>query len=145
MAKDDYNRESDWSEIKMFPVNENSPPSTPIITGPDFGGTGQDLIYKVVSTDPHNQDVYYAISWGNAGSGWHGPYPSGQEVEFEHTWKKGGKFTIRVKAKDCDGAESDYATLDVTIRKSRAANNNLFIQFLQQFINSFPILRQLLL
>ena len=54
-------------------------------------------------------------------------------------------FKIRVKAKDCDGAESGVATFDVLILKNKASTNNWFINIIQRLIDAFPILKQLLI
>ena len=143
-AKDDNGAKSDWSDIKIFTVNENLPPSKPTITGPNFGWTGTPLTYTISSTDPYGQDIYYFIFWGNSAGDWQGPYPSGEEVEFEHTWHKGGMFKITVKAKDIDGAESETATFDVLILKSKATIDPVLIQFIQNLMIRFPILGKLL-
>ncbi len=144
MAKDEFNVKSDWSEIKMFTINENTPPSTPTITGPTSGKPGIKYEFTIVSTDPHNQDVYYSIFWGNAGQPAYGPFPSGEEQIFEHTWTMNGDYTIKVKAKDTAGAWSEYAEFEISITKYRAVENLLLMRLFQRFPNIFPILRSLL-
>lgn len=143
-AKDEYNAQSDWSNPYNFPIVENIPPSFPTIAGPTSGKIGQTLEYTVSSTDPHGQDVYYDIIWGNGGSGYQGPYPSGEEQVFDHVYSASGYFTIKVKAKDSTGAESDEAEFKVLITKSKAVTNPLLLRFLEILMNRFPFLEKLL-
>lgn len=144
-AKDEYNTKSDWSEASVFPIVENPPPSIPTIVGPDSGKKGETYEFKVVSTDPHEQDIRYMIIWGNAGSGYTKElYPSGEEVTFKHKWNLKGEFTIKVKAKDRTGAESDWGYLKITMPIYKPIVLNLLDWLLERFPNVFPILRQIL-
>jgi hypothetical protein len=143
IARDEWGRKSEWSDVKMFPIVENSPPNIPSITGPTSGKVGTPLEFTVVTTDPDNQDVYYDIFWGNAGSGDVGPFPSGEEQIFEHTWTKIGTWTIKVKAGDTRDEWSEYAEFKVRIGRSRSAEYNPFQQIFQQFPNIYQIFRLL--
>ena len=121
-------------------MSNNSPPDIPEIDGPKNGVIGKDIEFIVVTTDPDGDDVIYCFNWDD-GSGeiCIGPFPSGQEVPMSHVWEEPGTYTIKVKAGDIHGAESDNATHVITISKSRVINN-FFLQLLQQF----PIILQLL-
>jgi hypothetical protein len=143
-AKDENGAKSEWSEILMFPVVENTPPSTPILDGPATASKGVPYTLEVTSTDPHDQDVYYDIFWGNGGSGWEGPYTSGETIEFVHTWDKTRTFTIRVKAKDEFGAKSGEATKQITVKRDKAVNNPILYQLLERILGHFPLLEQIL-
>jgi len=120
---------------------ENNPPETPEIDGPTSGNMGTEYDYTISTTDPDGDDVFYWIEWCNEGctSGWQGPYTSGEERVFSHTWDEQGDFTIKVKAKDTYDAESDYGTLDVTMPRTRAIQRPFF-----NFLQNHPILYQLL-
>jgi hypothetical protein len=144
IARDEWGRKSEWSDVTVFPIIENSPPNIPTITGPTSGKIGVPLEFKIVTTDPDDQDVYYDIFWGNAGSGDVGPFPSGEEQIFEHTWTKRGKFTIKVKAGDTRDEWSEYAHFEVRIGRYRSAEYDLFQQIFQRFPILFPVLRHLL-
>ena len=63
--------------------------------------------------------VYYLFDWGDGSdSGWLGPYESGAEVNATHTWSEVGSYGIKVKAKDVNGAESEWSdTLAVSMPK----------------------------
>ncbi len=127
---------------------ENNPPETPEIDGPTSGNVGTEYDYTVSTTDPEGDDCYYWIEWCGEGctSGWMGPYPSGEEQVFSHTWDEQGDFTIKVKAKDTYDAESDWATLEVSMPMNKPFNFNFnLIEWLfERFPNAFPILRYVL-
>jgi hypothetical protein len=144
LARDAWGRLSEWSDVTVFSIIENTPPDIPTITGPTSLRTEIAYEFNVVTTDPDGQDVYYNIFWGNAGQPEYGPFPSGEEQIFEHTWTIQGDFTIKVKAKDKAGAWSECAELQVSVTKYRAVENLLLMRLLQRFPNLFPILRILL-
>lgn len=99
--------------------------------------------YSSSATDPDNNQIYLLFDWGDGkSSGWLGPYKSGTKVIAHHMWDEKGTFQIRVKAKDVNGAQSEWSeSLTVTMHRNRATNvNSLFLNFLQKF----PILGYLL-
>jgi len=119
----------------------NTPPSAPIIDGPTCRKPGVCYIYTFNSTDPEGGAIFYLIDWGdNSIIEWIGPYDSGVEVGFGHTWNKTGIFTIRAKAKG-RGGESDWAYLEVTMPVNQQTEYSLLQRFLERFPNAFPILR----
>jgi len=94
----------------------NNPPSAPSITGSTNGTAGNTYTYTFVTTDPDGDNVSYFIDWGdNNSSGWLGPYDSGLEKTASHSWSQKGTYTIKAKARDIYGAESDWTTLAVTM------------------------------
>jgi uncharacterized protein (UPF0248 family) len=110
------------------------PPSTPIIEGEIEGNVGVSYQYTFKTIDPNADNVFYYIDWGdNSNSGWIGPYPSDQEVITDHHWSKKGDYTIKCKVKDIIYAESDWATLEVTMPRNRALYNSLLLTFLERF------------
>ncbi|MCJ7571985.1 MAG: PQQ-binding-like beta-propeller repeat protein [Candidatus Thermoplasmatota archaeon] len=120
----------------------NQPPEQPTITGQKSGKAGVEYEYKFISTDPEGDNIEYCIYWGdNAGVFWIGPYPSGIEASANYTWSEKGDYTIKAKAKDVYGAESDWATLTVSMPKSKAINAPLFFQELFQ---RFPFFEKIL-
>ena len=143
IAKDENGAKSEFSEILLFPVVENTPPSTPILDGPVTAKKGVPYTLKVTSTDPHGQDVYYDIYWGNGGTGWEGPYTSGETIEFVHTWNITGSFTMRVRAKDEFDAKSGEATKQITVNKDKAISNPILFQLLERIFGHFPLLERI--
>jgi len=108
----------------------NSPPITPTIEGPSSGATGTEYDYSLCSSDPDGDDISYCIDWGDgAGEVCIGPFPSGTCLTEKHTWSSDGTYIIQVKAQDIHGAESDWATLEVSMPKNKAitlSNQGIF-------------------
>ncbi len=121
--------------------NTSLPPIPPTITGPAKGKVGVEIEYNFTTTDPDGDEVSYFVDWGDGtNSSWIGPYLSADEVTQTHTWSKRGIYTIKAKAKDIYGAESDWGTLSVTMPCSHEI---LFLSF-ERFPHVFPILRYLM-
>jgi carboxypeptidase T len=136
----------DFSTLEDIQVaySENNPPETPSITGTTSGKVGETYTYTFVTTDPDGDNVYYYIDWGdNTNSDWLGPYASGLEKTANHTWSKQGTYTIKIKAKDIFNAESDWATLSVTmplnLQSSQQSLNQLYLKILGRFYLSYQI------
>jgi hypothetical protein len=89
----------------------NSPPEKPSTpSGKKFGRPGVEYIYKTDTMDPDDNQVFYMWDWGDGNfSEWMGAYNSGDICEASHTWDKKGTYSIRVKAKDSYGEESDWS------------------------------------
>jgi len=133
-------RDSTWALI----LGDNNPPSTPIIDGSTSGKPGVEYEYTFVSTDDDNDELYYLIDWGDGIEDVTSVFPSGVEAYANHTWTNKGTYTIKAKAKDPYMAESEWGQLIVTMPRNRVLSNSLFLRFLQQFPNAFPIIRYLL-
>jgi len=111
----------------------NSPPETPSIAGKTSGKAGDEYEYTVSAVDPDGDDVYYWILWfqGCPSVSWQGPYESGEEVTFTHSWSDQGDYTIQVKAKDIYEEESDWTTLSVSMPKSNSLSTRFYELFTQ--------------
>jgi hypothetical protein len=120
-------------------------PSKP--SGEINGKINVEYTYTTSTTDPDGDDVYYLFDWGDGtDSGWIGPYKSGDTASASHTWTKSLKinYNIKVKAKDTYGAKSLWSDpLTVTMPKSKTVNS-IFLRSLQNSLNIFPAIRQLL-
>ena len=123
-------------------------PNRPSIQGETNGSAGTSYIYTFVASDPDGDDIFYTIFWGDHHDPYQvdiGPYFSGTEVKLAHTYSEKGNYIIKVKAIDCYGAESNWATLTVTMPASyNIPLQWLWEQFFQRFPNAFTILRQLM-
>jgi thiol-disulfide isomerase/thioredoxin len=134
--------------IKNNEEMPNGAPSTPTLSGPNSGKPNKNFTFNVTTTDPEGGQVWYWIDWGDGtNTGWTGPFASGTGTTESHTWTTKENFTIKAKAKDNQDAESNWATLTVTIPCNRIIYTP-FMQFLQNFMQShprlFPILQKLL-
>lgn len=111
-------------------------PNKPEITGPTKLTPGESYTYKITSTDPDGDQLYYIITWEwGEYTGWFGPYRSGETICFNHTWTETGRENIRFAAKDSDGAESDWNNLEIAVSKGKNKNIKLL---------SFDLVRELL-
>jgi len=142
-----YNSEHGWCDFCtiediMVDILENNPPEIPTIQGPLTGKKGQELTYKVSTTDPEEHQVYYYIEWGDGDIvNWDGPYDSGEEVEFSHIWNSKDTYLIRVKAKDTYDFESGWETLEVMIPKTKI---NIFLNRFPRLLTLFEYLFKLI-
>jgi hypothetical protein len=111
----------------------NKHPNKPTIKGPSIGKAGIKYNYKFTTTDPEENDVFYYILWGDEQNGkWIGQYGSGEEVTLSHIWDYNGRFTIMAKARDTEGAISEWSSLNVSIPRNSMNNNPLLLKFLEQ-------------
>lgn len=146
-----YSQQSYYVSINQDAVNfeqqnapldiGNNPPETPDINGPRRGHPGQELEYTVVSTDPEGDDIIYCFKWGDGSGGiCIGPFTSGEPTTISHTWVEEGTYTMEVNASDIYGAESDVATLTISIPRNRPS----IFRLSEIFPDTFSILRQLM-
>lgn len=110
--------DTQWDEfLKTYlGIINNTAPEKPTITGPEKGKPGVTYEYTIKTFDPEGQQVSYFVDWGDgATSDWIGPHESGEQIIVNHTWESKATFTVKVKAKDEMGAESEWGTLAVKI------------------------------
>ena len=114
---------------------DNTPPGIPTIEGPVKGKAGVEQEYTISSVDPDGDDVYFWVQWyeGCPGISWDGPYQSGEEVVYKHTYEEKGNYQIRVQAKDVNDELSDWGTLDVSMPKAMQKSTYIYIRFLERF------------
>ncbi|MCK5636367.1 MAG: PQQ-binding-like beta-propeller repeat protein [Thermoplasmatales archaeon] len=119
----------------------NSPPNKPDIDGRTSGKPGTSYAYTFTSIDPDDDQVSYYIDWDDGDiTDWTAFQPSGDSYSESHTWATKGTYTIRAKAKDTEGHESDWGTLTVTMPRNKATINSWFLWFFKQF----PLLERFL-
>jgi len=143
--KDEEDMEGAWSN--PHGVNIGYVPGAPDITGRTSGKAGESYQYSFKSIDPDMDDIAeYIVDWGDdtGVETLTGPFISGEYVFESHTWTDPGDYVITAKAIDVDGFEGPEGTLSITMPRNKAVTNTLFQRFLQQFPNSFPILRYIL-
>jgi len=105
-------------DLAMESISTSDPPATPSQpSGPTHGVRNVDYSYTSSSTDPNGDQILYLFNWGDGTStSWLGPYVSGQTVSATHAWSAIGTYNVKVKAKDTNGATSDWSQpLTVTI------------------------------
>jgi nitroreductase len=123
----------------------NHAPDQPQLTGQGSGKIKNEYNYTIVTSDPDGDNISYYIEWGDdTTSGWLGPVASGTEVVQSHTWTKKGTYTVRGKAKDTFGAESAWATLQVTMPLGLEYRSPFWEIFFERFPHAFPIIQYIL-
>ena len=135
-----------WNELDFCfrTFYQNDAPYTPDIDGLEEGNVGEEQEYIINATDPEDDDISYCIDWDDGTDEvCVGPYASGEEQTVSHIWDEKGYYTIKVKAKDIIGAESDWATLEVSMPKNRMINKPI-LNFLQQFPLIYQLLQRIL-
>jgi agmatine/peptidylarginine deiminase len=117
---------------------QNTPPEQPQRpSGKTSGAAGSTYLYSTVTTDVDDNQVFYMWDWGDGNfSDWLGPFASGLTSNAQNSWAVKGTYSIRVKAKDTNGAESNWSEpLAVTMPRNYA-NQVFFFERLEQ---RFPI------
>jgi len=103
-----------YTQEITIPLDGNNPPSIPTINGETNGETETLYDYTVKSIDPEGDQISYCIDWGDGKPELcNGPFDSGIEQTYSHSWVQEDTYTIRIKARDINGAESDWGTLEV--------------------------------
>jgi len=125
---------------------QNGAPNTPTLSGPNSGKTKKDYPFNVTTIDPEGEQIWYWIDWGDGtNTSWIGPFASGAEISESHAWTTKQNFTVKAKAKDTQDAESDWATLIISVPFSHYIQIlSFWEQLFDRFPNGFPILQQLL-
>ena len=123
----------------------NLPPNPPTINGPTSGKTNTAYQWNFTAIDPDNDDVLYQINWDDGTiTDWLGAYPSGETIQESHAYTAKGTYTIKCKAKDIYGNESDWGQLSVTMPFSYEPQFPFISWLLERFPNGFPLLRHMM-
>jgi len=132
-----------WWYSSVIHVTVNNAPEKPEKpSGPDSGKTGVTYLFSTRAVDPNDDQLYYMWDWddGNV-SEWLGPSDSGAIASASYQWSKKGEYSIRVKAKDIYGEESDWSDpLSITMPKNQKSSS-LFFDIIEHF---FPRLFSIL-
>ena len=103
-----------------------------------------DVLFN--STDPEGYDLYYLVNWGDGYyQDYTGPYASGKEVTFNHSWSKVGDYNIIVKVRDQYGARGLQNDFKLRILKERTVTRPALIRFLENIMNRFPLINYIFL
>ena len=123
----------------------NYPPNTPEITGEATGTIQTVYYYFIETTDPDSDHVQYYIDWGDGTTTVTGFFESGDATFESHTWNSRGIYNVKVLAIDEYGAESEWATLKVTMPCLYHMQILQFLEvLLQWFPHAFPLIRQII-
>ncbi len=120
-------------------IQQNTPPEQPQRpSGKTSGNAGSTYLYSTVTTDVEEDQVFYMWDWGDGNfSDWLGPFASGVTSTAQHSWTTKGTYSIRVKAKDAYGAESNWSE-PLAVTMPRTYENLMF--FFERLEQRFPII-----
>jgi hypothetical protein len=97
-------------DLTMGPVTTSTPPNKPTMTGPDNGSYNQELIFTATTTEPEGEQIFYLFDWDDGTSSeWLGPFNSSEIVTTTNSWPGMGSYNVKVKAKDINGANSEWS------------------------------------
>jgi len=107
------NKSNTWH----FTTRQNSPPNIPDQpSGPSSGYISTSYTYSTSTTDPDGDNLYYLFDWGDGSyTNWMGPYSSGTIISASHSWDEPGTYYVKAKAKDINGAESNWSVSRIVI------------------------------
>jgi len=119
---------------------DNDPPDTPGITGTQNGQIGVLYDYTFIAVEPDGENIKYVIDWADGNQEETTYVSSGESVTVSHAWENQGLYTIKAKAVDIIGKESDWGKLTVTMPRDKAVSNSMLLPWL---LERFPLLQKL--
>jgi hypothetical protein len=144
VAKDNNDEESEgpiWYFITR--TDTNRPPGLPGIDGPTLVPVNEETNFEFWATDPDGDDVYIKVLWGDGdGTGWQGPYSSGQHITLSHAWDRPfTPYIIKATAKDVNEDEGPEASFPIYITMSKSLQRNQIniLKFIINFQESRPL------
>jgi len=129
-------------DIGILTIELSKPPEKPQKpSGPSTGKIIEECSFSSSSIDPEDDDIYYKFDWNDGtNSGWIGPYESGEVVSASHIWNTRGTYLIKVKAKDINGAESDWSDSLVVSMPKHKMNYPLLYSLFNKYSSFFNFL-----
>jgi parallel beta-helix repeat protein len=119
----------------------NHQPVIPIISGPSTGKPNTPYSYDFVTADPDGDKVYIFIDMADgAFKNWVGPFDSCEVKNMIYYWERIGVYTIKAKAKDEYGVETDWITHKLTIPRYRTYDFPRYT-LIDLFLNLLRIIR----
>jgi hypothetical protein len=136
---------TDQVSLDQAVVIKNSAPSKPELSGPTRCIIEEKYSFNISSVDSNSDEINFYVEWDDGSiEEWIGPYDSGEIVKVKHNWSEKGIYNIRAKARDVYGAESDWATLEITTPKNKATECPILSFFFEKYIHSFPMFEKIL-
>jgi len=134
-----------WSDTatKTVTVNDNKNPTMESIS-PSSGKAKTDITFTFVAEDENGDDVQFKIEWGDGDEQTTG-FKTNNDGEVTgtavHKYMLEEDYTLRVKAIDKKGGESEWKTTTFTSPRNKPAASSTLLSFLE--LNS-PALARLL-
>ncbi|UCF49823.1 MAG: PQQ-like beta-propeller repeat protein, partial [Thermoplasmatales archaeon] len=143
----DFHGYYDIGYIHAIGMGDPDAPSTPVVSGKNYGLPLLDHWFSIKATSPSDKDVFYMVDWGDGNvEDWAGPYDSGEMIMVKHSWEmpsnRGEYFQVSARAKDTDGLLSPWGEFEIKISYPR--NNVFYNSVFLRFLECFPMLERLL-
>ncbi len=129
----------------------NHPPNKPIIEnnseieiGDSNTYIGEPHAFNITLNDPDEDKMFFCINWGKATYNYTiYVLESGETFKFRDIRMVEGDYSIKVKAVDEYGAESEWGVYNYTVKKGNIWRNPfvVFLRFLLKHPNTFPLFR----
>jgi C1A family cysteine protease len=99
-------------------------PEPPTIYGPSRIKPEVEYTYELTAIDPQGDDVYIYIKWdtGFSGSGWLGPFESGEKIQVSHKWDEEDNIILRARARDNNSNIGPWSSFEISISKIKSFN-----------------------
>ena len=111
-ATDIRGGQSAWSTSLMVKIIVNSPPKKPSTpTGVASGYVGKSYSFTGYTTDPNKDQIVYTFDWGDGSTSKTNLVNSGTSMRMSHTWSLAGTYSVKVRAKDSNDAESLWSSV----------------------------------
>jgi hypothetical protein len=116
-----YKKVNEGDRLTICDKTENQSPTPPDISGKTRVNPGIMYDYSFVSYDDDNDQIFYFVEWGDgSNSGWSKGTQSGKAITIAKSWSAEGTYTIRAKAKDIKGYESEWSSIKVRVPKLKS-------------------------
>lgn len=132
-ASDDFlNIGSDTSNTSFLIINNwNYPPGSLNISGPSTGANGIVYNFTVNAIDPEGEQIYYQWDWGDLNTtDWLGPYNSSEPSTISYAWASDGNYSMRVRARDISGVESNWSAVHSILIQPLVAFTNMKLGYI---------------
>jgi hypothetical protein len=100
-----YSFERSW----VFTTANRRPATPKAPSGPSAGPIGEWLAFSAITGDPDGDAVRYTFDWGDGTASTTAPVASGVRASLTHAWSRLGTYSVRVKATDAGGLESEWS------------------------------------
>ena len=110
---DDYESDEDYILVNI--VKPNRPPTIPSIEGPLNGQINKSYLYRLVSSDPDDDNILYILDWGDKTNKTiiQNIKPN-ISITAVHKWRNAGIYDLQLKAND-GKTDSEIKSITVLI------------------------------
>lgn len=131
------------TRVSLIELWGNHLPDNPMLSGLAEEEVGEPYELSMWSENKDWDPIRYRIDWGDGDKEWTDYHPSGERHDAYHTYNSQGTYTIRVKAQDVKGGESQWSDLEVSVPKSKEIQESV-LAFFENLFNKHSYLSPML-